>query len=85
MSDSSIWSKCPNCNGSGVIEGRDVCKTCHTCNGHGIINELTGFPPKDSYNELNETFPIDITVEPIIYPNQDGSGFKMFPFTGLTF
>ena len=77
MSNSSIWVKCPNCNGSGVIEGRDVCKTCHTCNGHGIINELTGFPPKDSYNELNETFPIN--------PNQDDSGFKMFPFTGLTF
>lgn len=70
----SMWIKCPNCNGTGAINGKyEGCtKKCPTCNGRGIINELTGLPPFEySEDEHNEHL-ID-TREPychVDFPNE---------------
>ena len=47
MMNSSMWQKCPVCDGRGIVPDTVSygSKSCHVCNGHGIISVISGLPP----------------------------------------
>ena len=46
------WQKCPVCGGTGKNVNQEKCVTCQ---GFGIIDELTGRPPQNTYENFSKS------------------------------